>query len=321
MLRDAAVGRVSILGDDMAVSQHFVAWICSKQVENVFLFYWMLYQRPHFERIAVGTTIVTIGMPFFKKLMIPLPPLTEQRAIARILATCDATIDRIRDLITAKKQQKKALMQQLLTGKKRLRGFNGEWVTRAIRTLYKTVSRPVTWDDEQVYSLLSVRRRSGGVFLREHLKGSQILTKNLFVANAGDFLISKMQVLHGATGLVPPKLAGCHVSGSYIALRPQGKDVIDPKFFTCFSDSPEFRHLTYLCSYGVHIEKMTFNLRWFLDSKIVIPPTIKEQQAIAEVLAAADAEINLLEDKHAALQLMKKGLMQKLLTGEIRAKP
>ena len=97
--------------------------------------------------------------------------------------------------------------------------------------------------------------------------------------------------------------------------------MIDPKFFTHFSDSPEFRHLTYLCSYGVHIEKMTFNLSWFLESKIVIPPTVKEQRAIAEVLTAAETEVTLLEEKYASLQLLKRGLMQKLLTGKIRVKP
>jgi len=75
LLRDASVGRTSILGEQMAVSQHFVAWICSQKLDNLFLYYWLLTQKCHFERMAFGTTIVTIGMPFFNKLSLPLPPL------------------------------------------------------------------------------------------------------------------------------------------------------------------------------------------------------------------------------------------------------
>jgi len=176
----------------------------------------------------------------------------------------------------------------------------------------------VDWDDEETYSLISVRRRSGGAFLREQLKGSQILTKNMYTAHAGDFLISKMQVLHGAMAIVPQHLDGMHISGSYIALRQKKEGSIDMDFFARLSETPEFYHLTYLSSYGVHIEKMTFQITWFMKSEITIPPSLDEQRAIAEVLETADEEIRLLEAGRDALSEQKKGLMQKLLTGEVR---
>lgn len=240
--------------------------------------------------------------------------------IAKSIITLELLIKKHRDLIAAKREQKQALMQQLLTGKKRLPGFNEKWERRKIGDLFKEVTRPVDWNDNDEYALLSVRRRSGGVFLREKLKGGQIATKVMFVAHAGDFLISKMQVLHGATGLVPPGLDGCHISGSYIALRPNCSNRVDPAFFARLSEMHVFRHLTYLCSYGVHIEKMTFNLDWFLDSKILIPSSIDEQRAVVDVFAAAVAEIKALESKLDALMAQKKGLMQKLLTGQIRVR-
>lgn len=268
-----------------------------------------------------GGGVPHISAQQIKDFAIGSPPLGERLEIAAILSACDKSIERTRDLIAAKKQQKKAVMQQLLTGKKQLPGFKEKWTRCKIGEMFKEVTRPVDWDDEHDYSLLSVRRRSGGVFLRERLRGTQIATKVMFVAHAGDFLISKMQVLHGATGLVPDDLDGCHISGSYIALRPNGGKPIEPKFFARLSEMAEFRHLTYLCSYGVHIEKMTFNVDWFLRSEILIPPTGAEQQAIVELLDAADSEIASLEAKLVALRQQKKGLMQKLLTGEIRVKP
>lgn len=286
--------------------------------QNLFL---SLLHRGIFAGIASRTTsIAHLGVSRFSALYIPMPPEDEQITIATILTACQRAVELTRELVAAKKAQKKALMQKLLTGKKRLPGFKEKWGRYKIGELFKEVARPVDWDDNQVYSLLSVRRRSGGVFPREKLKGSQIATKVMFEAHAGDFLISKMQVLHGATALVPPELDGCHISGSYIALRPNGNKLVAPAFFARLSEMHEFRHLTYLCSYGVHIEKMTFNLEWFLDSKVLIPSSRDEQRAIVDILKAADDEINALESKLAALKEQKKGLMQKLLTGQIRVK-
>lgn len=269
---------------------------------------------------AKGSTFREVTIDDLRKVPIPYPTFEEQRRIAQPITTLEWVIKGYRDLTTAKKEQKKALMQQLLTGKKRMPGFRDKWVQHKIRDLFKEVTRPVDWDDNDEYNLLSVRRRSGGVFLREKLMGSQIATKVMFIAHAGDFLISKMQVLHGATGLVSSELDGSHISGSYIALRPSGNKLVDPEFFARLSEMHEFRHLTYLCSYGVHIEKMTFNLEWFLDSKITLPPSLREQHAIVNVLKSADDEIRALETKLTALKEQKKGLMQKLLTGQIRVK-
>ncbi|WP_225390247.1 restriction endonuclease subunit S, partial [Escherichia coli] len=90
--------------------------------------------KEEFERQAVGSTIKTIGLPYFKKLRIAVPPFDEQKKIAQILSTWDKAISVTEKLLTNSQQQKKALMQQLLTGKKRLLDengvrFSGEWCT------------------------------------------------------------------------------------------------------------------------------------------------------------------------------------------------
>ena len=91
--RDAGIGKSTIINDVMAVSQHFIAWECGDSLLNVFLFYLLQKWKKKFEQIANGTTIKTIGLDFFKKMEIPLPPFEEQKQIASILTTVDGKID------------------------------------------------------------------------------------------------------------------------------------------------------------------------------------------------------------------------------------
>ncbi|EQB4428965.1 restriction endonuclease subunit S [Enterobacter hormaechei subsp. hoffmannii] len=252
-----------------------------------------------------------------------IPPLLEQKKIAQILSTWDKAISVTEKLLANSQQQKKALMQQLLTGKKRLlddngNNFHGEWKSFQIGTLLKEIKRPVQWNDNDEYSLLSVKRRSEGVVLREKLKGHQILTKKMNYVKSGDFLISKMQVVHGATGLVTSEFNNYHISDSYIVLNSRNPSILDIQFFSWICKQKIMYHKAYLCSYGVHIEKMTFNLQMYLQEKVCIPKTSEEQQKIATVLSAADAEISILEKKLACLKDEKKALMQQLLTGKRR---
>ena len=186
------------------------------------------------------------------------------------------------------------------------------------RRVLKEVKRPVDWDDDAEYKLLSVKRRSEGVVLREVLKGSDILTKKMNVAHSGDLLISKMQIVHGAAGLVADEFDGFHVSDSYISLIPKDESKLDIHFFAWFAKQKLMYHKAFLCSYGVHIEKMTFNFKLFLKEKIRVPVSIEEQQKIAAVLSSADQEISVMQRKLDALKQEKKALMQQLLTGKRR---
>lgn len=267
-----------------------------------------------------------INLQVLKPLEILTPPLPEQRKIAKILSTWDKAISTTEKLIETSKQQKKALMQQLLTGKKRLidpetgKAFEGEWAQEEIGNLLKEVKRPVEWDDNTDYHLLSVKRRSEGIVLREVLNGHKILTKKMNLAKEGDFLISKMQVVHGASGLVTSEFDNCHISGSYISLVPKDSDLLDIEFFSWLSKQKKMYHQAFLCSYGVHIEKMTFNFKLYLKEKITLPNNVSEQQKIASVFTAADKEIEVLEAKLAHFKQEKKALMQQLLTGKRRVK-
>lgn len=313
--RDAGVGKSAVLGVDMAVSQHFITWTCGAKLNNWFLYYWLQYHKGYFERQAVGSTIKTIGLPLFKKLRIKHPEYDEQKAIANCLLKFDSFIDKNNQLIFQKELRKKWLLQNLLTEKKRLKGFKGVWKEYSFENLLKVVKRNFDWDENELYKLVSVRRRSGGLFLRESLYGHQILVKNLRTVEEGDFLFSKMQILHGASGLVTKEFAGAKISGSYIAVVPNNPRLLDIEFFQLYSQMPYFYHQTYVSSYGVHIEKMTFDFETFLQHKMKIPP-LEEQRAITKIIQAANKEIQLLKCKTKRLAEQKKGLMQVLLTGK-----
>ena len=270
------------------------------------------------ERATVGTTRREFSISAVKTFEIALPPLEEQRLIGKVISTWDRAIETVDKQIETARAQKKALMQQLLTGKRRLPGFEGAWASVAIGKLLKEVRRDVEWSDDANYRLLSVRRRSGGAFLREVLCGHQIKTKLMRTARYGDFLISKMQVVHGATGLVSKELDGSHISGSYISMVARDPERFDIRFIDWLSRTKRFRHQTYLSSYGVHIEKMTFSLPLFLKEEISIPPSRSEMAEIANLLDESDQEIALLERQRSLLAMEKRALMQQLLTGKRR---
>lgn len=251
-----------------------------------------------------------------------IPSEGERKKIAEILGACDVAIEAQERLIAQKQKRKKGLMQQLLTGKVRFPEFagTGEWKEFSLGSLLKEVKRSVNWDDNEQYQLLSLRRRSGGPFARESLYGSQIKTKNLKTVHSGDFLIAKMQVTHGALGLVTPEFHEYKVSDSYICMVPRKPAEFDIRFLNYLSQNRYIWHLAYVSSYGVAIEKMTFVPKDFLKKEITIPPTRDECSAISDFIDTLNNEITLQQSKLEQLKVQKKGLMQKLLTGKVRVK-
>ena len=112
--RDAGVGKSAVMAVPMAVSQHFIVWTCHAHLlSNWFLYYLLQEMKPIFERIATGSTIKTIGLPFFKESRIAIPALPEQQRIADCLTSLDALITAATQELDTLKTHKKGLMQQL----------------------------------------------------------------------------------------------------------------------------------------------------------------------------------------------------------------
>ncbi|PQJ27444.1 hypothetical protein BSZ32_02320 [Rubritalea profundi] len=124
--RDAGVGKSAVMQNSMAVSQHFIVWKPKSGVSTTwFLYYWLQIMKPHFERIAVGSTIKTIGLPFFKKLKIAAPTLPEQEKIAAFLTSVDARIEQLKRKKSLLQDYKKGVMQRLFSQQLRFKDQNG----------------------------------------------------------------------------------------------------------------------------------------------------------------------------------------------------
>lgn len=173
-------------------------------------------------------------------------------------------------------------------------------------------ARPVNMADDELYDLVTVKRSRGGVVLRDRLKGKEIAVKSQFRLRAGDFLISKRQIVHGACGIVPPELDGAIVSNEYAVLR--ARPSLDLQFLNYLAHSIYFQQTCFHSSIGVHVEKMIFKLGEWLKWDFDLPPT-HDQRRIAEILSSWDRAIATVESLIANARQQKAALMQALLTG------
>lgn len=312
-------GACGIVGKKAVSNQSCMALYPHENLlDTKYLFYFYAFNgdRLAFE-FCQGTKQQSYNAKLVKILPIIFPSLPEQKAIADCLSTWDKAIESQSQLIKAKEIRKKALMQQLLTGKKRLSGFTEEWKEFSYSELIKQVTRKEHWDDLMIYNLISVKRRSGGIFTRQSLYGHQIEVKQLVKVKENDFLISKMQIVHGASAIVKKEFEDYYVSGSYIILNIKNENILTPYYLNYLSKQKSFYYQTYISSYGVHIEKMTFDFKTFLKMRITLP-SLPEQEKITTIIDTSEKEIQIEKQKLADLEKQKKGLMQQLLTGKVR---
>ena len=320
----AHVGKVAYYDgmQDLYHGMNLLLLRANEKIDSNYLYAYLLTsQAKHIAQVIAKPAVnqASISISDIRKIKLAVPPMEVQRKIAEILGVWDEAIEKQSRLVERLELRKRALMQRLLSGRTRLPGFTTPWQKVSYTEILKEVKRNMVWDDNEEYDLISVKRRSGGLFHRERLLGKDIKTKNLRPALCGDFLISKMQIVHGASGLVTAEFDGMKISGSYIALVAKNREKVDMNFINWYSKTPYFYHQTYVSSYGVHIEKMTFDLDSFMSMTICIP-SLPEQKAIAEVLTTADDKIVTHRKKLDALRQQKRGLMQQLLTGKTRVK-
>jgi type I restriction enzyme S subunit len=112
--RDAGVGKSAVMGLPMAVSQHFITWTChDHRLSHWFLYHLLQLRKPEFERVATGSTIKTIGMPFFAALRVKVPEIAEQQRIAACLSSVDAVIAAESQKLDGLRLHHDGMMQQL----------------------------------------------------------------------------------------------------------------------------------------------------------------------------------------------------------------
>ena len=260
----------------------------------------------------------TLGQERFLKSEIVLPPIGEQQKIAAILTTQDRVIELKEKRLAEKQRQKKYLMQQLLTGKKRLPGFSGEW--KNIK-LCEVLSERKEKNVEQNLRICSVAVQKGVVDQVEHLGRSYAAndTSNYSVAHYGDIIYTKSPTGDFLYGIVKQNLLQ-----ETVAVSPL-YGVFTPLTFglgyflhTYFQSAICARN--YLLPIVQKGAKNTINITndTFISSKLYLPLDVEEQKAIADTFIAADREIELLRQDIRQEKQKKKALMQLLLTGIVR---
>lgn len=296
--------------DGVCSSEIWVLNSLSEKCSNEFLF--TLVQAETFIQVAnvsSGSKMPRADWEYVSRFPFPLPPLPEQRAIAKVLSTWDESIHKTGQLIAQKELRKKWLMQQLLTGKKRLKGFAGEWKKLGAGDVFKSVTKKGFADEE----LLSATQ-DRGMIPRAMLEGRVTMpttgTEGFKLVEVGDFVIS-LRSFQG--GLEYSYYRGL-ISPAYTVLKP--KKPIKEEFFKQYFKSYDFIGHLAIAVIGIRDGKQ-ISFDDFCTVKIPYP-TIEEQAAIAQVLQAADKEISLLKAKAEKLREQKKGLMQELLTGRVR---
>ena len=240
-----------------------------------------------------------------------LPPIEEQRKIAAILTTQDRVIELKEKHLAEKQRQKKYLMQQLLTGKKRLPGFNGAWKVDRLGKLF--LERKET--NYEGLQMLAITGAQGIIPRRElDLKDNSSEDKSKYLrVCVGDIGYNTMRMWQGVSAY--SNYEGV-VSPAYTILKPSLS--INAKYFAYLFKMPEIISLFYRFSQGLVDDTRNLKYENFKKIKVFYPPDIEEQTAIAEVLSAADREIDLLRQDIEQEKQKKKALMQLLLTGIVR---
>ncbi|HFI5335568.1 TPA: restriction endonuclease subunit S [Serratia liquefaciens] len=273
-----------------------------------------------------GTKQANLSAKQVQVLPVLIPPKAEQKKIAKILSTWDKAITTTEQLLTNSQQQKKALMQKLLTGNKRLQGYSDDWKQYQLSDITNVIVSPV--DKKSVVGEVPVELCNYTDVYYHHEITKEINFMKATASNneiekyslkIGDVIITKDSETPGdiaVSALVSEELNGV-VCGYHLAIVRPNKSAVSGAFLNYLFSMPKTRYYFFTLATGATrfglsigaINKAQFSL-----------PTVAEQQKIANLLSISDKEIKALKQKLHYLKQEKKALMQQLLTGKRRVK-
>ena len=262
-----------------------------------------------------STGVPQLTVPQIENIIITLPPMKEQQKIAGALSDVDDMISLLEKLIEKKKAVKQGAMQELLTGKKRIKGFSGEWRKIVLKQLIKEfivpmrdkpkdLNGPIPWcriEDFNGKYLYSSKSNQGVTIETINNMNLKVFPKNTLLVSCSAYL--------GRCAIVKSELV---TNQTFIGLVPGDNINVDFLFYVM---NGEEKNLNLLSS-GTTISYLS--REQFEEYKICIPCEVAEQNAIASILSDMDSEIEALEQKLAKTRQIKQGMMQQLLTGKIR---
>jgi type I restriction enzyme S subunit len=308
-------------------SQSFTTLIVRPKHELINKEYLCLYinsefGQGYFETNQIGGGQKNVNAGTLETMPIPLPPLPEQKAIARVLSTAVAAIHTTEKLIAQKELRKKWLMQQLLTGKKRLKGFGGEWKSEILGNVVNLQHGYQFRDEdfvEQGIPVIKIRNVIGyDIVLTDmtFVDESRLEEFKSVVIENGDLLMSltgNIGRVVEVMGIDKPMFQNYRVG----KFTPIDKQITKAFLKFVLSSDLLFKQFNGLANQSA---QANFGKQDMDKLKLRFPISLEEQTAIAYVLQTVDKEIRLLKAKAEKLKEQKKGLMQQLLTGKVRLK-
>jgi type I restriction enzyme S subunit len=317
-------GSCGIVGAEATTNQSCMALFPTKDLLTEYLFhYYVNYGNSLALEYCQGTKQQSYTAKIVKILPIIVPPtIEEQQAIASALSDVDALITALGQLIAKKRNIKQGAMQQLLTGKKRLPGFGGEWEVKKLGEVGSFSKGKGIRKDEVVSEGLPCIRY-GEIYTthNDYIKSfksfiTQSLANESIEIKTGDLLFA-------GSGETAEEIGKCvafvgnervFAGGDIVILRPSNNNI--SLFLGFLLNNPIVTRQKVRMGQGdavVHISGKNLS-----EIQILLPPTKAEQIVIATILSDMDAEIEALEQKRDKYKAIKQGMMQELLTGKMR---
>jgi type I restriction enzyme S subunit len=286
-------------------------------------FLWAILTSPLFkgqiDLMITGGAQPNFGPYHLNRVLVPTPPLPEQRAIAAALSDLDALLDVLDRLIAKKRDLKQAAMQQLLTGQIRLPGFHGEWSDSPLRRFVKQFVVPMRDKPRRFTGDIPWCRIEDfdGMYLSSSKTGQCVDTDtvremNLKIYPTGTLLVSCSADLGRCVIVAQPLVSNQTFIGLVL------DDDISSNVFFYYLMTSRAEDLNNLSS-GTTISYLS--REQFEEFIVRVPIDAHEQTAIATVLSDMDAELSALEARREKTRALKQGMMQELLTGRTRLLP
>ncbi|GAA7089619.1 restriction endonuclease subunit S [Helicobacter pylori] len=313
----ASIGDCAILKVVATTNQGFQSLIPLEKINNEFLYYLMLTLKNKLLKLASGSTFLEVSPNKIKNLLIPLPPLNEQIAIANILSALDNYLHALRALILKKESVKKALSFELLSQRKRLKGFNQAWQRVRLGTYkYRRGSFPQPYGNPQWYSdngMPFVQVYDVGENFKLTQRTKQKISK---IAQPMSVFVPKNSViitLQGTIGRVALTQYDCYCDRTILIFDNNTLNDVNKYFFvlSLFTKFEEEKRK----ADGSIIKTIT--KQTLKDFEILLPP-LNEQIAIANILSGLDHEIISLKNKKRQFENIKKALNHDLMSAKIR---
>ncbi|MDB4396319.1 restriction endonuclease subunit S [bacterium] len=313
-------GKVAILGINATTNQACAAISIKGEISKRFVFHFLVSRYEEIRGMSNSGSQENLNGQIVKSIQIPLPPKAEQEAIAEALSDADALIESLEQLIAKKRQIKQGAMQELLTGKTRLPGFEGEWETKPLESVGRfrkgrNIPKSVVTTSGMPCVLY------GEIYTRYDNVASELHSFIPQEVSSQSEAIENGDILFAGSGETVEEIGKCfaytgdqtaYAGGDLIILTPHEGN---SEFLGYVLNSPPVASQKAKLGQGSTVAHIYTSSLKTIELEL---PTPDEQDAIASVLSGMTAELEALESKLSKYRQIKQGMMHNLLTGKIR---